>query len=369
MKNFEAEIFDSTLTALGIIQGISECQYSLSNSTNGSFLLVCSITKENLIIIKQRYFVVFDNNDNNVFMVEYFRKIKSGDGVLSLLVQGRSAIALMARRIVWNTYCAYNQKVGKIINDLLYQNAMAGATDTARNIPIWIKDVSNDAVGGTLTLQSTGDNLLLKITELCIANNVSIYCTLDRSNKLIRVYVRANVNHNWVSANPVVFSAYMDNIISSEYTYNEANYFNSYLVAGAGEGTTRKKYNYIEGTGLTRREIYVDARDISLTDAAGATILNADYFNMLAARGSEVLSGYKIIENFTAELEQANSQFVYGADFELGDTVTTIDEDLEITTDVQVTGYKRIFNQFSESTSFTFGESQPTLYDLMQRRK
>ena len=367
--NKETEVFDSSLEPLGIIYGISELQFNLKNSTNGKFIFSCPVNEENLLLVKRRCFVLFEGDLKNIFIIEYFKKIKTEDGVVKFQVQGRSAISIIGRRIIWGTYNVYNQTAGHIINEIIYNNMMDGATDTNRIIPIIDVSVENETVGSLLTIQSTGDNILKKVEELCLANDISIECILDKDNQKIIISVRQNVDHSEETENPVVFSSDTDDIVSSDYVYNEATHCNSVLIAGAGEGVDRVKKQIISGSGLSRMELYVDARDLQPTDAEGVTISDADYEKILLNRGTEKLAEVPIIETMSTDIAiSERNQFKLGVDFLLGDKITANDKDISAKQNVQCTEFIYTFDAKGESTKYTLGEAQPTIYKLLKRR-
>lgn len=367
--NKETEVFDSNLEQLGIVYGVSELQFSLKNSTNGKFIFSCPVNEENLLLIKRRYFVLFEGDLKNIFIIEYFKKIKTADSSVKFQVQGRSAISVIGRRIIWGTYNVYNQTAGYIINQIIYNNMMAGVIDTNRIIPIIEIAAENITVGNLLTMQSTGENVLAKTNELCLANNISVDCTLDKVNKKIIISVRQNVDHSEGTVSPVVFSSDTDDIVSSDYVYNESTHCNSVLIAGAGEGVDRVKKQIISGSGLSRMELYVDARDLQPKDEEGIAISDANYEKILLNRGTEKLAEVPIIETMSTDITtDIENQFKLGEDFLLGDKITVNDKDIEAKQNVQFTEFIYTFDGNKESIKYTLGEAQPTIYKLLKRR-
>ena len=78
------------------------------------------------------------------------------------------------------------------------------------------------------------------------------------------------------------------------------------------------------GSGLTRREIYTDAKSIYRT-VDGVTLTDDEYLAQLEQRGSEVLSEHSFLTSFDGELDSVTT-YKYGEDFFLGDIVQIINE-------------------------------------------
>ena len=91
------------------------------------------------------------------------------------------------------------------------------------------------------------------------------------------------------------------------------------LVAGEGEGSARKTVTVGSGAGLSRRELFTDARDLSTT-VDGGTISDATYNAQLQQRGKE-----KLAENISTIAFEGKAEttrmFKYGEDFFIGDIV------------------------------------------------
>ena len=86
----------------------------------------------------------------------------------------------------------------------------------------------------------------------------------------------------------------------------------------------RRRYVVGTASGLGRRELYVDARDIQSEyyddNGEQQTVPDDEYNEQLKERGTEKLLDYKFDRQFEAELESVQS-FIYGQDFFMGDIV------------------------------------------------
>lgn len=133
---------------------------------------------------------------------------------------------------------------------------------------------------------------------------------------------------------------------SKYYKYSEAS--NSYVSVTKEETPptwTENTYyatipneNSDTGSGLTRRELFTDARDItresSTTSGSTITLTDAEYESALIERGTEKLTEYNIIESFEGSVDPS-TQYKYGsledikmglADYSIGDIVQVENE-------------------------------------------
>ena len=121
-------------------------------------------------------------------------------------------------------------------------------------------------------------------------------------------------------------------------------------------------------TGLTRREIYIDARDMQSDSDSDKLLTEEEYIALLTGRGVEKLAENQLVQSFEAEIRVLNPTYTYGGDFQLGDTITVIDNRLEIMIDAVVEGVQRGVDQNGEVLLLTLGYSMPTLHDILKRK-
>ena len=125
----------------------------------------------------------------------------------------------------------------------------------------------------------------------------------------------------------------------------------------------------VQLNGLSRRELFVDARDLQSEKTDGTTIPEAEYNYMLVERGKTSLEDYKDIESFSATLRTFGvTGYVYGVDFFLGDKVTVYDSRLKVRTNAVITEVMKTFDEDGERLDITFGYEQPTLANKLKRR-
>ena len=128
------------------------------------------------------------------------------------------------------------------------------------------------------------------------------------------------------TANPyVVFSPNFENIINSNYVESKSALKNVTLVGGEGEGSSRRYTTVGGGSGLNRRELFTDARDISSDVGNDVTLTDAEYTALLQQRGKEKLAENTDVTSFEGQVE-TTVMFKYGEDFFNGDVIQIANE-------------------------------------------
>ena len=204
----------------------------------------------------------------------------------------------------------------------------------------------------TLKAQYTGDELGKVITETCTANGIGYKNILIENNFQFELYKGEDRSYNQ-SKNPyVVFSDEYDNLASSGYTKTTSSHKNTALVAGEGEGllrTTKEVGN--SNKGLDRREIYVDARDLSSNNEE---IETWEYDLLLDERGTEELSAHLITEVFTGDVELTD-RYKYKEEVDIGDICSIENKKWGVYSNSRVIGVIETDDENGETIVFEFG--------------
>lgn len=121
-------------------------------------------------------------------------------------------------------------------------------------------------------------------------------------------------------------------------------------------------------TGFYRRELYIDARDLQSDADPENPLTEEQYAALLTNRGLEKLAEHQLVQSFSTMVRTLNPTYVYGEDFELGDSITVTDERLGVTIGAVVQAAERSASAHGESLALTLGYGQPTLYDKLKRK-
>ncbi len=270
--------------------------------------------------IKQDYYIYRDIDYKNGIIerpkiIERIELIEN-ESENSLLVSGRDVTALLERRVIYPTAILSGNYESCILS--LINNNVINPTDSKRVIDI-IGVEDTGLIDDTIDAQVTGDSLLKYIEDVSADYKIGFRMDFDKERKrfIFKIY-KGNIK---TADKPVIISRSFNNLIKYNYVNDKQAYKNMAIVAGSGEGTERKViYIKDELSGIDRRELFVDAKDLSDKDAEGKTISESEYIEHLRQRGSEKLSENKIDITNSCEAEP-NGIFVYNRDYFLGDEI------------------------------------------------
>lgn len=306
-------ILNSNYIPVAVIDSYKSLIWTTRYYTYGDFELYVPADKNLLDYLKQDYFVIRED-DSSVMIIEKIEITTSVEEGDFFIISGRSLESILTRRIIWEQ-TNLSTTVTDGINQLITQNMMTYGRRYISNMSI---DTSFSK-SNTLNVQFTGDNLMDAIGEICTQFEIGFRITLNNGQFIFSCYEGEEVD--------VTFSPEFDNLINSDYSSDMMSYANVALVAGEGQGINRTTAEIWTTPdvpdGLNRREIYVDARDISSNDGA---IPSITYREKLLQRGEEkLLSEHPLTKSFEGEIEP-NMTYEYKRDYNLGDVVTVVNE-------------------------------------------
>lgn len=273
--------------------------------------------------IRKDYYLELDNSEHHMIIEDFNTETDFDDGDL-LIVKGRSLESILDRRVVWpQTICDGNfqNQMEKLIND-----AIISPSITDRRIPNFVFKRSNDPNITKLTFkgQFTGDNLYTVVTEACRKAKCGFKILLTEDGKFeFQLYYGVDRSYDQYERPVVAFTPGFENLRKSTYKENNSPFKSIAIVAGEGEGAARKSVAVQASeskSGLLRRELYVDARDISTTTESNTTLTTDQYNALLRERGVRDLNENFYVRSFEGEAE-TNSTFILNKDFFIGDIV------------------------------------------------
>jgi len=350
----ELLVLDTELKELEILDSFESLIWTDRYCESGDFEIYHKVD-ERLFNILQPGYYIWNNKTEHVMIIEN-RKIETdaenGD---HMIITGRSLESLLTRRIIWKkTVLSGNLQNG--IKKLLNENIIS-PEDPKRQIQNFIFEDSIDAAITDLQVdaQFTYDNLYDAIYKLCIANGIGFKITLSNENKFIfKLYSGKDRSYNQLINPYVVFSEKFENLIKTNYMEATSNSKNVTLIAGEGEGENRKTIVLGNVSGLERREMHTDARDLSQT-VDDVVLSEEDYSAQLSQRGLEDLAEHVEEKSFEGSVD-TSQMFKFGQDFFLGDIV-------QITNEYGIGARARIAEMiYSQSTSGI--ETYPTFVIL-----
>lgn len=311
---------------VGVIDSYSSVIWTTRYYEAGDFELYFAADQNVLNMIRSYNYLVREQDINgdelrNVMLIDnpnitIKTDVENGDYIT---VTGKCLKSIVSRRIVINQ-TLMNGKLHACINRLLSENIIE-PSDIRRMINNFAFENTTD-FNINITMQTTGDNLGSLITEICKNYGLGWDIYIKKNKFVFYLYKGVDRSLNQ-SVNPhVVFSYEFDNLISSDYKENTSKYANVAIVAGEGEGASRKKLltGDTGASGLNRYEIFVDSRNVSSNDGE---ISETEYNKMLAENGNEKLADLQKVISYEGEVD-ATRNYVLNRDFFIGDLVQVV---------------------------------------------
>lgn len=286
----------------------------------GDFELYLPASAEIFDIIKRDYYLRCEKSDRMMIIEDIKVETDSEDGD-KVVVTGRSLESILDRRVVWSqTTLSGNLQNG--IKQLLTENVINPSKEE-RKIQNFIFQESTDKAITDLTFEAqyTGDVLYDVIKSICSESQIGFKITMNDSNQFVfSLYAGKDHTYDQTTLPYVIFSPGYENLTSANYHESSTDMKNVTLIGGEGEGADRKYAAVGNVSGLDRRELFTDARDISSNTGGDEPISNEEYTNLLIQRGNEKLAECKEVVEFEGEAD-TSVMFKYGVDFFMGDLV------------------------------------------------
>ena len=351
MQGVDLWIYNENFEALGVVDTYNSLIWANRFRQCGDFEIYVSMSTDLEQLLQKGRWVVRPDDD----MVCIIETVKIGTDEENgdyLQVTGRCLRQILGRRIIWNqTTISGTAENG--LRKLANENIISPEIEARK----YDKLVLAPAHGYTETMEAqyTGDDLLQTTENICASKNYGFKITMDRENQQLPLDFYKGVNRAMTQyENPrVIFSEDNDNLRATTYTLDTTNYKTVALVAGEGEGSARRRVT-VERTedtvGLHRRELYVDARDLSSNEGE---ISATEYDAQLAERGKTGLAEAPIVQSMEGTIEPMQ-MYAYKVDYFLGDTVTVINK-YGVAVDTQVLEVVEVWDEDGYTCTPTFG--------------
>lgn len=291
---------------------------------NNDFQLIVNASEENLNALQVgRYIVrsedISGDTFNNVMIIENYQLDFDPEKGWVLTVTGRGLKTICGRRVVWNqTNMTGLAEVA--IRNLITENIINPA-NTLRKIDNFILDAINN-FEETIEMQLYGENIGDWLVEICTTYNYGWDVYISDGKYVFKLYKGVNRTYNQSAVAPVVFSPEFDNLLSSSYKYNKADYKNAALILGEGEGADKRRTSVGVSSGLDRFEAYIDGSSVS---SNGEIITLETYLQMLQEYGQSQIDQTAFTQKFSGDIDPAGL-YVINQDYFLGDVVQVENE-------------------------------------------
>jgi hypothetical protein len=337
----ELFIYNSNRELAGIVESFEYLRWTRRYSQCGSFELKAIGTPENTALLQEGNFI-WKNDDEEAGIIEHLEMTQSEQEIIT--ASGRFATSFLSRRIVWDTE-KLSGDLSVCVEQLLNNNFLTPA-DTARKID-GIAFLSPN-LGAPVNTQISYRNLMDAVTGLCAASDIGIKTVFDPATGIFTVTLYRGDDSQ------AVFSKEYENLTEQSYTESAADYANTALIGGEGEGTGRTFAAITSGSGETRREIFVDAKDLQEAD------FGTGYTDALIFRGQSKLSEQAIRYSFDTSVNP-HGNLTYKIDFDLGQRVQVISKAWGVSMTTRITEVEETYDANGLSISVVFGKTELTI--------
>lgn len=278
-----------------------------------------------------------------------------------LVVMGVSFFGLLNNRIVWENY-SRQARPEVIARDLLSRHVV-NPTNTGRKLHQLSLAPEVDLSTPSVQFQNSYGIVREQVEKLCETHDFGF------KELMTDPYVpsaRIEFYKGRDLSNSVEFTTDAENVISESFEESDFDERNVALVAGEGEGTERELVTLGSGSGLNRKELYVDARDLQ-SETDETTLTPTQYRQALQERGQSKLAEHKPILILDGDINVHNQLYEYGVDYDLGDIVRRSSPTFKLAYNARITEIQEIYENGLQIVP-TFGKRSPTLIDMIKRK-
>lgn len=336
--NIKLRFFNKDLEFIGEIEDFTSFIYERKWFTYSEFQL--TVDEFNKELFKEGNYIVVNNDPYRSGKINFINVVDE-----EITIKGSSLEFCFNDRITYphinkDTF-SMNDYAENIMYELTKYNAI-NSTLNNRNFENLTSKLSQGR-GIKVSLETRYKYLCDELTSLAKNSKLGFFIKLDFKKKRFVFEVLEGVNRtvNQQGNPPMIFSTRYDNVLEREYVKDINDYKTTAIVAGQGEGELRELIIVNDNlSGFDRKELFVDARDIE------------DGSN-LSDRGLSKLSEKNIIESFECLIDTET----YRNDWELGDFITILDDEIGVITDTQIVEVREVYENGSLSVEPIFGDS------------
>lgn len=308
----ELRIYDNQLDLIGILDTATDVLWHRVFHTCGDFEIHVPATTEVLALLKLNHLVT--KKDTVEFGIIETLTLEQNEVGENLKITGRFGSSLLDRRILFETH-TFNTTVEEAMRSLV-----SACCINPSNPDRIMSEMELGALMGypeSIQFQATYQNLLSTLRNISETSGLGFRVRYLPDLKKFRFEVVKPLDRSFLqSENPrVLFSQEVDNLLTSTYQENVQESLNLALVGGEGVGEDRTLILVGSETGLNRREVFVNAKDVRKEEG----MTSEDYAALLAQKGNEAL--IPMIATFEGTV-LPNGNGIYKVDYDLGDIVT-----------------------------------------------
>lgn len=238
MLDLKMEVYTPSLDLIGFLEAYKSVIWSEKAFSAGKFSLESLMTAESMNMLKPDNIIWIEGDTAGIIMTI---QEQSGPNGPYITVSGPTLTGILDRRVLWGLYSLRGtvpEIMHQLVNDCCINPTRGDAA--ARKMPgLVLTDAP--AGGDTIQIQATGGTLLERLETLGETYGVAFGVRFNPAVPQMEFWTRYGENRSIHQSDnsPVLYSTELDDVLSSEYTYNSQGYRNVCLVAGEGDGADR----------------------------------------------------------------------------------------------------------------------------------
>mgnify|MGYP004454030751 FL=1 len=283
------------------------------------------------------------------------QKVGSTENIKGRFIQisGYFLERLLWDKIIWPTYYARGGTIPEAVTAMIQQYK--------GDIPLLeVLDAPAVSTLDTAVWQETGGELGNVAYKKLQTVACSLRCRYDyNANKIYCGVWQGTDRTQSQTANPfVTFADSFGNLISAEASRDKSNYKNYAIIAGQDKAENRIAAVADLSGGGYKKMLYKDSRASRWDEEKQS---REDYIASLQQEGYEALLDYQIINN--VDVEASAGGFAYLKDWNLGDKVDVIVEDIGLALEARIVTVREVFKQNNHTISIEMGDKKLTMLD------
>ena len=342
----ELYMYGNTRQLIGVVESFEYLRWTRRYSQCGAFEIKAIATPVNIALLTLGN-LLWKSDDEEVGIIEHLEMNQADKETIT--VSGRFATSLLAKRIIWGTETLNGDLSACALQ--LINNHLISPSNTNRQITGVA--FTSPVLGVTVNTQISYKNLMDTVIGLCDASDRGIKTVFNPASGDLVVTLYAG------AVSQAVFSREYENLTSQIYTQSAIGYANAALIGGEGEGAARVLASIAETAGESRREVFVDAKDLRQED------FGAGYPAALLYRGQNRLSELSMARSFDAEVNP-HGNLRYKVDFDLGQIVTVLSKKWGVTLLARITEIEESYDASGQTLNIVFGKGALSLLQKLK---
>jgi len=361
-------MYNPAFDSLGITEKFRTLIWTRRYQTAGEFRLLVPYRSDYAQYLTAGN-LVMQRGGTEAMEIEYVGFTQNEDEEELIEATGRTLMCWMDRRVTIRQIVSSGLTRQQILLRLIAQNITA-PTDTSRKFPYSSIRARSTYADADISDYASTENTQLNenVEDLLADSDLGLRVWTDPLAKThaFDVYRGQDLTVEQSAQDPCIFSTEFGMLGTHGYTRSTEAYRNVAYVYG-------NEYTEVVNstrTGLERRELAVEASDISKTyteeDGETVTLTEAQVRNILRQRGNEQLKLNTVEQTFTASVSP-NAKMQFGTDYDLGDRVTCIDWRWGVAMNERITEVTQTWQDNKVELELVFGGGTPTLRSALRR--